>query len=146
VLADMAGGASATRAANLEASGEMLRTFQKRVNTLLTDFEGSAGSSAKVGSQTISPASLSSGNSFGEADDLYAQYRNVHGHLISLSKTLGLQIEGIGIAVKGAKNGFANLEEELRHRFWQIQAEIEQERQGQQQDQRTNEAKDGGAL
>lgn len=126
--ADIMGGVSASRAANLEVSSVMLSTFQKRVNTLLAEFEGSAGSATKVGSQKISRASLSSGSScFAEADGLFSQYDRVHERLTSLSKTLGLQIEAIGIAVKGARNGFDNLEEELRHRFHEIQAQLKQD-------------------
>ena len=69
--AEMAGGVSASRAANLEASGEMLSTFQKRVTTLLAEFEGSAGSTTKVAAQKIPRASLRSESScFAEADDL----------------------------------------------------------------------------
>ncbi len=126
--AEMAGGVSASRAANLEASGEMLSTFQKRVTTLLAEFEGSAGSTTKVAAQKIPRASLRSESScFAEADDLFDQYERVHERLVSLTKTLGLQIEAIEIAVKGAKNGFSNLEEDLRHRFWEIQTELQQE-------------------
>ncbi|AVH56171.1 hypothetical protein C4B68_10740 [Streptomyces dengpaensis] len=131
----MAGGVSASRAANLEASGEMLSTFQKRVTALLAEFEGSAGSTTKVGSQRIARTSLHSGSScFAEAEDLYDQYERVHERLTSLTKTLGLQIEAIGIAVKGAKIGFSNLEEDLRHRFWEIQTELQQEQDSAQRE------------
>ncbi|MBV7698096.1 hypothetical protein [Streptomyces sp. TRM70350] len=124
--ADMVGGASASRAANLEASGEALTTFMKRVDAVLKDLEASAGSPSKVGSQTIKPTSLSSGQHtvFPEAQSLYLQYNRVHQELTSLSKTLHLQIEAIGIAVKGAHIGFGNLEEEQRRRFHEIQVEI----------------------
>ncbi|MET7318854.1 hypothetical protein ABZX83_26465 [Streptomyces thermoviolaceus] len=116
---------STTRAANLEASGEALTTFMKRVDTVLQNLEASAGNPTRVGAQTISKASLSSGTaSFHEAHDLYEQYNAVHERLTTLSKTLHLQIEAIGIAVQGAHRGFANLEEEQRRRFWDIQVEI----------------------
>jgi hypothetical protein len=55
---------------------------------------------------------------------LYEQYNAVHERLTTLSKTLHLQIEAIGIAVQGAHQGFENLEEEQRRRFWEIQMEI----------------------
>ncbi len=124
--ADMVGGVSATRAANLEASGEALDKFVSRVDAVLATLEASAGNPAKVGAQTIRPTSLTSGgeSDFPEAHGLYKQYHRVHAELTSLSKSLHLQIEAIGIAVQGAHNGFEKLEEEQRRRFWAIQTEI----------------------
>lgn len=123
---DMVGGVSATRAANLEASGEALDKFVGQVDKVLSALEGSAGNPAKVGAQTIRATSLTSGgeSEFPEAHGLYKQYSRVHHELTTLSKSLHLQIEAIGIAVTGARRGFDNLEEEQRQRFWAIQAEI----------------------
>ncbi|MGV9291621.1 hypothetical protein [Streptomyces sp. NPDC003719] len=123
--ADMVGGVSAARAANLEVTGEALSTFVKRVDGVLTGLEGSPGNPARVGAQTIKPGSLAGNPSaFPEAHALYLQYNQVHEKLTSLSKTLHLQIEAIGIAVRGAHVGFDNLEEEQRRRFWAIQMQI----------------------
>ncbi|WP_216589783.1 hypothetical protein [Streptomyces brasiliscabiei] len=126
--AGMAGGVSAARAANLEASGEALDKFVKRVDAVLRDLETSAGNPTKVGAQTIRATSLSTGadSVFPEAHGLYAQYNRVHQELTSLSKTLHLQIEATAIAVQGAHRGFDNLEEELRRRFYAIQGEIKE--------------------
>ncbi|MER6344193.1 hypothetical protein ACWC10_07330 [Streptomyces sp. NPDC001595] len=125
--ADMVGGVSAARAADLEASGEVLSDFVSRVDGVLRTLEGSAGNPTRVGAQTIKPTSLSSGRSdvFPEAHSLYTQYNSVHEQLTTLSKTLHLQIEAIGIAVKGASIGFDALEEDQRRRFWAIQWEID---------------------
>jgi hypothetical protein len=121
----MVGGVSASRAANLEVSNEALSTFVKRVDKALSDLEASPGNPTRVGAQTIKPGSLAGDPSaFPEAQDLYVQYNQVHEKLTSLSKTLHLQIEAIGIAVKGAHVGFDNLEEEQRRRFWAIQAQV----------------------
>ena len=123
--ADMVGGVSAARAANLEVTGEALSTFVKRVDGVLTTLEGSPGNPTRVGAQTIKPGSLAGNPSaFPEAHDLYLQYNQVHEKLTSLSKTLHLQIEAIGIAVRGAHVGFDNLEEEQRRRFYAIQMQI----------------------
>ncbi|MET7898116.1 hypothetical protein [Streptomyces mirabilis] len=126
--ADMVGGVSATRAANLEASGEALGTFMKRVDAVLRDLESSAGNPKRVGAQTINAGSLNSGQqtAFPEAHDLYNQYHAVHGKLTSLSRTLHLQIEAIGIAVQGAYRGFDKLEEDQRRRFYEIQTQIQE--------------------
>ncbi|MGY3204399.1 hypothetical protein [Streptomyces sp. TE5632] len=123
--ADMVGGVSTARAVNLEVTGEALSTFVKRVDGILSDLEGSPGNPTRVGAQAIKPGSLAGNPSaFPEAQDLYVQYNQVHEKLTSLSKTLHLQIEAIGIAVKGAHVGFDNLEEEQRRRFWAIQMQI----------------------
>lgn len=127
--ADMVGGVSAARAVNLEVTGEALSTFVKRVDGILSDLEGSPGNPTRVGAQTIKPGSLAGNPSaFPEAQDLYVQYNQVHEKLTSLSRTLHLQIEAIGIAVKGAHVGFDNLEEEQRRRFWAIQMQIQETR------------------
>ncbi|MFJ8824350.1 hypothetical protein ACIREE_21505 [Streptomyces sp. NPDC102467] len=124
--ADMVGGPSAARAANLEVTNEALTTFQKRVDAVLRDLDSSAGSPTKVSAQSINKASLhnAGARAFPEAEDLFTAYNAVHTNLVTLSKTLSLQIEAIGIAVQGAHRGFGNLEEEQRQRFWAIQTEI----------------------
>ncbi|MFD9906342.1 hypothetical protein [Streptomyces sp. NPDC059063] len=102
-----------------------MKKFRRRIDTLLTEFEGSDGGSSKVGHQKIARASFSGeGAPFPEADGLYSQYDRVHERLTSLSKMLGDQIEAMGIAVHGADVGFDNLEDELRQRFWAIQTSV----------------------
>ncbi|MFF9606079.1 hypothetical protein ACF1GY_27895 [Streptomyces sp. NPDC014684] len=114
-------------AANLKASGDALKKFVSRVDAVLKDLEGSAGNPARVGQQAIRKGSLSSAaGAFHEADALYGTFNAVHERLTTLSRTLHLQIEAIGIAVLGAKGTFDNLEEEQRRRFWEIQVEIRQ--------------------
>ncbi|WP_443048818.1 hypothetical protein [Streptomyces sp. M92] len=116
---------SAARAVNLEVTGEALSTFVKRVDGVLTGLEKSPGNPTRVGAQTITPGSLAgSPSAFLEAHALYLQYNQVHEKLTSLSRTLHLQIEAIGIAVRGAHVGFDNLEEEQRRRFYAIQMQI----------------------
>ncbi|MFG3112571.1 hypothetical protein [Streptomyces tendae] len=144
---EMVGGVSAARAANLEVTGEALSTFVKRVDSALRNLEGSAGDPTHIGAQRIKPSSLNSGSTaaFPEAHALYLQYNRVHEELTSLSKTLHLQIEAIGIAVRGAHVGFDNLEEEQRRRFAQIQTEIKQiEDAGSGGKQRTESTVSGG--
>ncbi|AXG53433.1 hypothetical protein [Streptomyces lincolnensis] len=144
--ADMTGGVSATRAANLEASGEALAQFVKRVDAVLRDLEASGGNPTKVSAQTIKPTSLSTGGSngvFPEAHNLFLQYERVHQELTSLSKTLHLQIEATTIAVQGAHRGFDNLEEEQRRRFAEIQAEVREIQDAKDGKQRTGGGTEG---
>ncbi|MEU6537485.1 hypothetical protein [Streptomyces sp. NPDC047000] len=140
---------SADRTANLEASSEALSDFAAKVDKVLGDLESSAGNPAKVGAQTIKPASLTSGTEsvFPEAHGLYSQYQRVHTELTTLSKSLHLQIEAMGIAVQGARVGFDNLEERQRRRFWAIQAQIGKiEGTGDQTQHAGNDAKSGAGL
>ncbi|PKW10428.1 hypothetical protein SAMN05428944_2384 [Streptomyces sp. 1222.5] len=121
---DMVGGVSA---ANLEASGDALKKFVKRVDGVLQNLEKSPGAPTRLHDQSIRQGALSStGGSFHEADALHRTFNAVHERLTNLSKTLHLQIEALGIAVLGAKGTFDNLEEDQRRRFWEIQLEIKQ--------------------
>ncbi|MGW7089474.1 hypothetical protein ACWGH2_39140 [Streptomyces sp. NPDC054871] len=125
---DGRGGAAPSSGADLKRGLEALKTFRRRVNTLLTEFEGSAGGSSKVGGYKLSRGSFSGGgSSFPAADGLYSQYDQVHERLTSLSKMLGDQIDAMGIAVHGADVGFDNLDEDLRQRFWAIQTDVRRE-------------------
>ncbi|MFF0159541.1 hypothetical protein ACFYRY_18695 [Streptomyces sp. NPDC005263] len=133
-LPDSSGGASASRAADLEVSGELLTQFVNRVDAVLRKLQASAGNPTKVSAQGIRKTSLGNvpdTSTFPEAHRLYEQYDRVHQELTSLSKTLHLQIEATGIAVQGAAHGFDNLEEEQRQRFWAIQTEIRDIQQAQ---------------
>ncbi|MEU2560088.1 hypothetical protein ABZ626_12230 [Streptomyces longispororuber] len=116
--------------ADLKRGLEALKQFRRRIDTLLTEFEGSDGGSSRVGRQKVARASFSgSGAPFPEADGLYAQYDQVHERLTSLSKMLGDQIEAMSIAVHGADVGFDNLEDDLRQRFWAIQTSVSREQE-----------------
>ncbi|MFI6093812.1 hypothetical protein [Streptomyces sp. NPDC051218] len=107
---------------------EALKTFRRRVNALLTEFQGSAGGSSEVGGYKLSRGSFSGGGSaFPAADGLYSQYNQVHERLTSLSKMLGDQIDAMSIAVHGADVGFDNLDEDLRQRFWAIQTRVDRD-------------------
>jgi hypothetical protein len=105
-----------------------LSTFKKRVDDLLTAFEKSAGGSAKVGDHNLSEATFGAGH-FPEAQALHLQYARVHERITALSKSLGLQLEAMQIAVHGVDVTFDNLEEDLRYRFHQIRAQVNQERE-----------------
>ncbi|MCX4642795.1 MULTISPECIES: hypothetical protein [unclassified Streptomyces] len=126
--ADMAmGGVSAAAAADLKVGAGVLQTFKQRVDKLLAEFEGSAGSAAKVGGHQIPRTALSGVGEFHEADGLHTQYDQVHRQITHLSKMLSLQIEAMGIAAHGAEIGFDNLEEDQRRRYWAIQVRIDRE-------------------
>ncbi|RDG37714.1 hypothetical protein DVH02_13075 [Streptomyces corynorhini] len=98
------------------------------MDVLLSDLEGGAAGKSEVAAQTISRSSLSGRNApFVEADGLYAQYNRVHESLVSLSRTLGDQIEVLNIGVHAAAVGFDNVEEDVRRRYAEIRTRIDQE-------------------
>ncbi|WP_202500861.1 hypothetical protein [Streptomyces sp. SID5785] len=122
------GGVSKAAAADLKVGATVLTTFKQRVDKILRDFESSDGGSAKVRDHQVTRAAVTSGSrDFIEADVLHLQYEQVHTRITSLSKMLGMQIEAMSIASHGAEVGFANLEEDQRRRFWEIQTKIDQE-------------------
>lgn len=125
---DGRGGTAPSSDADLKRGLEALKAFRRRVNTLLTEFEGSAGGASEVGGYKLTRGSFSGGGSaFPAADGLYSQYNQVHERLTLLSKMLGDQIDAMGIAVHGADVGFDNLDEDLRQRFWAIQTRVDRD-------------------
>ncbi|MBL1291799.1 hypothetical protein JKV81_33780 [Streptomyces sp. For3] len=107
-----------------------LEEFQKKVNALLADLESSPAGKSKVAEQTVSRNAFSGHNaSFAEADGLYAQYNRVHESLVTLSKSLGEQIEYLSLGVHAAAVGFDNVDDDTRRRFYEIQAHMDAERE-----------------
>ncbi|MGW3658421.1 hypothetical protein ACWD6R_23230 [Streptomyces sp. NPDC005151] len=107
-----------------------LEQFQKRVNALLAEFEGSAAGKSKIAAQAVSRASLSGQNAcFAEADGLYTQYNRVHESLVTLSQSLGDQIEYLSLGVHAAAVGFDNVDDDVRRRFYEIQVRLDAERE-----------------
>ncbi|NYV78099.1 hypothetical protein [Streptomyces sp. UH6] len=114
-------------AADLRRGVEALSSFKKRVDAVLDELNGSPANPNQVASLTLTREALAAGSAFGEAVGLYSQYARAHERVSSLSRTLGLQIEALQIAVHGADIGFDNLEEESRRRFHEIQVDLKRE-------------------
>ncbi|MGC5344610.1 hypothetical protein ACPXCE_13885 [Streptomyces sp. DT24] len=122
------GGGPSKGASDLEHGVGALEKFRDRVNTLLANFESSAGGRSKVAAQTVSRTSLSGTNAgFAEADGLYTQYNRVHEALVSLSRSLGEQIEYLSLGVQAASVGFDNVDNDVRARFHAIEARLAKE-------------------
>ncbi|KPC83780.1 MULTISPECIES: hypothetical protein [Streptomyces] len=108
-----------------------LEKFQKSVNALLADLESSAAGKSKVAAQSVSRTAFSGQNTcFAEADGLFTQYNRVHESLVTLSRSLGDQIEYLNLGVHAAAVGFDNVDDDTRRRFHEIQTRLykEQER------------------
>ncbi|MFC9945179.1 hypothetical protein [Streptomyces pratensis] len=114
-----------------------LEAFQKSVNALLADLESSPAGKSKVAAQSVSRTALSGQNAcFAEADGLYTQYNRVHDSLVTLSKSLGDQIEYLNLGVHAAAVGFDNVDDDTRRRFHQIQTRLGREHERAQDEQR----------
>ncbi|MER5552734.1 hypothetical protein ABT001_13800 [Streptomyces sp. NPDC002793] len=116
-----------------------MEKFQKSVNTLLANLESSPAGKSKIAAQEVSRSAFSGQNtSFAEADGLYTQYNRVHESLVTLSKSLGDQIEYLSLGVHAAAVGFDNVDDDTRRRFHEIRMDLEEERkraQGEKKDQ-----------
>ncbi|MFD6324052.1 hypothetical protein ACFWOL_14550 [Streptomyces sp. NPDC058442] len=128
-------------AADLRRGVMALSTFKKRVDDLLSTFEESPGGSSKVRAHSLPEAAFGSG-AFPEGKMLHLEYERVHERITALSKSLGLQLEAMQIAVHGVDVTFDNLEEEQRRRFHEIRLEVNQTREEMldQHDKRENRA------
>ncbi|MFE0176716.1 hypothetical protein ACFWZ2_30825 [Streptomyces sp. NPDC059002] len=108
----------------LDIQASAMKGFKKRVDNLLIELDGSAAAPSKVGADRLSREQLGSAD-FKEAQYLYDSYAIVHDELEKLSKALGTQIEGLGLAVHASQVGYDNLEDDIRARMKAINAEAE---------------------
>ncbi|MFE9925945.1 hypothetical protein ACFYQA_31590 [Streptomyces sp. NPDC005774] len=115
-------------AADLRRGVMALSTFKKRVDDLLSTFEESPGGPSKVRAHSLPEAAFGSG-AFPEGKQLHLEYERVHERITALSKSLGLQLEAMQIAVHGVDVTFDNLEDEQRYRFHEIRTEVNQTRE-----------------
>ncbi|MGW6294843.1 hypothetical protein [Streptomyces sp. NPDC055058] len=133
--------------ADLRRGVMALSKFKEKVDDLLETFEGSPGGPAKVSAHSLPQTAFGTG-AFPEGRQLHLEYERVHERITALSKSLGLQLEAMRIAVHGVDVDFDNLEEEQRRKFHLIRTEVNRtsEEMRDAQDKRDNEANqtDGG--
>lgn len=110
--------------AALAIEADKMKTFKKRVDDLLLALDGSEAAPGKMGDGRLPRAQLGSGD-FGEAQFLFDSYTVVHDELEKLSKALGAQIEGMGLAVHSSRVGYENVDEDIRARMRAVNAEVE---------------------
>ncbi|MFD4635486.1 hypothetical protein ACFVYR_10815 [Streptomyces sp. NPDC058284] len=108
----------------LDIQASAMKGFKKRVDNLLAELSGSEAAPGKIGATRLSRAQLGSAE-FKEAQYLYDSYMVVHDELEKLSKALGTQIEGLGLAVHASRVGYDNLEDDIRARMKAVNAEAE---------------------
>jgi len=108
----------------LDIQKSAMKDFKKRVDNLLIELDKSEAAPGKVGQDRLARAQLGSAD-FREAQFLYESYAIVHEELENLSKALSAQIEGMGLAVHASRVGYDNLDEDIRSRMKEINAEAE---------------------
>nr|WP_237523702.1 hypothetical protein [Streptomyces sp. SID5466] len=101
-----------------------MKAFKNRVDDLLIALDDSEAAPARMGGGRMPRAQLGAVE-FGEAQFLYESYTVVHDELEKLSKALGAQIEGMGLAVYSSRVGYDNVDQHIRDRMKAINAEVE---------------------
>lgn len=115
-------------ASDLERGVGELKKFRTRVDAVLAELESGDGGKTKVAAERVTRESFGVGLPFGEAEDFYKEYNRVHKALVTLSKSLGDQIELLTIGVHAADVGYDNVEAAQRARFHEIKARLDRER------------------
>ncbi|MCM2413515.1 hypothetical protein [Streptomyces sp. RKAG290] len=110
-------------ASDLATPSESLQKFKIRVDKLLTKLDGSPAAHSRITEQKITPAAYGTG--FPEAMGLSSAYDMVHARLTLMSKTLGDQLEAMGITVDLADRGYENVDQEHSERLHAIQQRTE---------------------
>lgn len=123
-------------ASDLERGVGALKKFQSQINTLLSEFESGAAGKGEIAAQSVPRSSFSGPGKFDEAEGFSKQYDRVHTSLISLSKSLGDQIELLSIGVHAADVGYNNVEEDLRYRYHTIQTRLDEQREAREKQER----------
>ncbi|MDT0574114.1 hypothetical protein RM704_42820 [Streptomyces sp. DSM 3412] len=108
----------------LDIQHDAMKNFKKRVDGLLVELGKSEAAPDKVGRDRLSRAQLGSAD-FKEAQFLYESYAIVHDELENLSKALSAQIEGVGLAVHASRVGFETLDEDIKARMREVNAEVD---------------------
>ncbi|GGY35892.1 hypothetical protein GCM10010363_16130 [Streptomyces omiyaensis] len=115
-------------ASDLELGVGELKKFRDSVDGVIKDLEAGAGGASKLGQKRVTRGSFGTGMAFAEADGFFTEYERIHHSLVALSKSLSGQIELLQIGVHAANVGYANVEDEQRRRFHDIQARLDKER------------------
>lgn len=110
-------------APDLATPSESLQKFKIRVDNLLTKLDGSPAAHSRITEQTVTDTAY--GTRFPEAAALSVAYEKVHGRLVLLSKTLGDQLEAMGITVDLADRGYDGVDQEHSERLHAIQKRTE---------------------
>lgn len=101
---------------------ESMVSFKNRVDKLLVELGDSPAAPQKVGADRMSRTHFGGGGgTWAEAAGLFTSYDNVVKQLKELSQLMADCLEGMGIAVVSAKNGYDGTDGDVRRRMLAIQ-------------------------
>lgn len=104
---------------DLKVEAETLASFKSRIDKILLDLEESPAARSKISDQTVAHAAF--GAEFTAAADLAGAYEKLHARLEKFSRTLGDQLEALGIAVQISDRGYDSIDAEQAARLRAIQ-------------------------
>ncbi|MET9673306.1 hypothetical protein ABZY68_09455 [Streptomyces sp. NPDC006482] len=110
--------ASGMRTQAVKYSADSMETFRKGVEHLITQLEGSEAGAGKLKSDPVTRTQFGGGGAaWGEAQSAHAAYDEVLGKLVQLSGLLNDCLEGLGIAVVASKNGFEEMDDDVKRKM-----------------------------
>ncbi|WP_432253330.1 hypothetical protein [Streptomyces sp. HNM1019] len=104
---------------DLKVEAETLAGFKSRIDKILLDLEESPAAKSKISDQTVAHTAF--GAEFSAAADLAGAYEKLHDRLERFSRTLGDQLEALGMAVQISDRGYESIDAEQAARLRAIQ-------------------------
>lgn len=103
----------------LDVGAVTLQSFRTRIEHLLSDLDDSPAAHRRLADSRVGADAY--GEGFAAATELHASYARIRGRLEALSRTFGDTIESMGIAIHIADRGYADVDEDLKRRFAELQ-------------------------
>ncbi|MFD9289907.1 hypothetical protein ACFWBV_16790 [Streptomyces sp. NPDC060030] len=118
---------SAAAAVELATELTSFTAFRNRVDEILLSLKESPADATELGQDPMMRTQFGGGdNHWAEAAGLFTSYQTVITELETLSKSLSDSIEGMGIAVLAAHNGYENVDIDIRRRMLAISDEAKE--------------------
>ncbi|SEL58569.1 hypothetical protein [Streptacidiphilus jiangxiensis] len=95
-----------------------LKAFRDRVNGLLENLDGGAGSTLSISAQVMTPGHPGIG--FTEVNAMVSRYQETHTKLVQLSQALSSAIDAMTISIDVARLGYENVDAQEIARLWAI--------------------------
>ena len=119
--ASLGGMASGMRAAAVKYSADSMESFRKQVDGLIDQLQGSYAGPGKLKADPVTRSQFGGGGAaWGEAEGAYAAYDGTLARLVELSSLLHDCLEGLGIAVVASKNGFEEMDDDIKRKMINI--------------------------
>ncbi|MCX4981183.1 hypothetical protein [Streptomyces sp. NBC_00572] len=115
------GMASGMRAQAVKYSADSMETFRKQVEGLIKELQGSGAGAGQLKADPVTRTQFGGGGAaWGEAQGAYAAYDGTLSRLVELSGLLNDCLEGLGIAVVASKNGFEEMDDDIKRKMIDI--------------------------